>query len=333
MQPLPYGIIGVGHLGEIHARIASGMEGIDLVGVHDTDPERCSTVAAKYRTRAFSDLDDLLSRVRAVSVVVPTEHHGRVAARALEHGCDLFIEKPITATPAEGRQLIELAGKKGRKVQVGHIERFNPAYLALKDYRLEPLFAECHRLSRFRPRGTDVSVILDLMIHDLDIILSLMRHPLESIHACGVAVVSDAEDIANVRLAFANGSVANLTSSRISTKDMRKMRLFQSNAYISIDFLEKKSELFYLQGQASFQPPTALNVSSIGVGDNTRDIMFARPAVPEVNSLQHELELFVRAVRQDEPVQVPGEDGLRALEVASVILDQIKHPQTRPHCE
>jgi predicted dehydrogenase len=332
MQPLPYGIIGVGHLGEIHARIASQMEEIDLVGVHDTDAGRCSSVAEKYGTRAFADLDQLLSRVRAVSVVVPTEHHGTVAARALEHGLDLFIEKPIAGTPEEGRRIIELARSKGCKLQIGHIERFNPAYLALKDYRLDPLFAECHRLSQFNPRGTDVSVILDLMIHDLDIILSLMRHPLESIHACGVAVVSDAEDIANVRLAFANGSVANLTSSRISTKDMRKMRLFQSNAYISIDFLEKRSELFYLQGQSSFQPPSALSVSSIGVGDSARDVMFARPPVPSVNSLQHELELFSRAVRMDEPVEVPGEDGLRALEVASVILDQIKHPQSTPQC-
>jgi len=323
MSALTYGIIGVGHLGAIHAKVARQMTSLDLVGVYDTDPTRGQKVADQVQVPFFTTMEELLDRVDAVSIVVPTVHHFEVAKKALEHDCHIFLEKPITATVDEARQIVEMAKEAGKKLQVGHIERFNPAVLALKEYTFEPMFIESHRLSPFNPRGTDVSVILDLMIHDLDIILSLVNRPLVAIDASGVAVVSDSEDIANVRLTFDNGAVANITTSRISVKAMRKMRIFQKNMYISIDFLQKQSEIFQLAGEEGSRGK-GLPVATLGEGERARQVLYERPEVPEVNSMEFELDQFANAIDKGEHTPVTGEDGLRALDVASTILRKIQ---------
>ncbi|WP_462323475.1 Gfo/Idh/MocA family protein [Desulfoplanes sp.] len=326
MSALAYGIIGVGHLGAIHAKVAEQMASIDLVGIYDTDVSRARKIAEQTGVECFGTLEELLDGVDAVSIVVPTVHHFEVAKKALEHDCHIFLEKPITATVDEARKIVELAKRAGKKLQVGHIERFNPAVLALKEYTFEPMFIESHRLSPFNPRGTDVSVILDLMIHDLDIILALVNRPLTSIDASGVAVVSDSEDIANVRLTFDNGAVANITTSRISVKAMRKMRIFQKNMYISIDFLQKQSEIFQLSKRDHPQGK-GLPVATIGEGERAKQVLYERPDVPEVNSMEMELDEFAQAIDKGEHTPVTGEDGLRALDVAATILRKIQHPE------
>ena len=327
MDRLRLGVIGVGHLGAFHAKLAAQIENLELVGVYDLDARRCREVAGTHGVKPFDSLEELLDVVQAVSVVVPTEAHFQTAWRALEKGCHVFIEKPITSNASEGRRLVDLASSKSRIIQVGHIERFNPAYLALSGFGLSPMFIESHRLSTFNPRGNDVSVILDLMIHDIDIILALIPAEVQSIQACGVEVVSESEDIANVRLSFANGAVANLTASRISAKDMRKMRLFQKNTYLSIDFLAKRSEIISLSD--SDQPnlsADAFSLGTIGTGDKQRSVIFQSPSVPEVNPLQHELQSFAEAVVSGHEPLVSGEDGLRALEIAEIIMQQIARP-------
>src|SRR6056297_766044 len=329
MKRTSLGIIGVGHLGEIHTKIAAQSQQIDLIGIYDIDQERGQIVAEKYKTHLFPDLETLLKKVEAVSIVVPTENHYKTARTSLEHGCHLFIEKPITAKTQEAKSLIKMAKENQLKLQVGHIERFNPAFLSLQGYSLQPLFIESHRLSQFNPRGTDVSVILDLMIHDIDIVLNLIQSPLESIQACGVSVVSNSEDIANVRLSFANQAVANLTTSRISAKSMRKIRLFQRHAYVTIDFLQRESEIMTLQNESdwSFENTQRIQMSTIGVGEYQKNLIQEKPHHKDINSLQTELEGFVQAIENNSPVMVSGEEGLRALEVALIILDQIKRPQ------
>ena len=329
MNKLALGIIGVGHLGSIHARLAAGSEAIDLVGVHDLDGDRAAGVAAECGCAYFEDLPELLEQAHAVCVVVPTSEHYAVAVQAMDCGCHLFLEKPMAATVEEARLIVEKARQKNLKVQVGHIERFNPAMLAIRGYKLNPMFVEVHRLSRFSPRGCDVSVVLDLMIHDLDLILYMVNSRVTHVDACGVGVVSDSEDIASVRLKFASGCVANLTSSRISLNPMRRMRLFQKNQYIVLDFLEKKAEIFKLRNadENISSKDISMAVGQIGTGENLRDIIYERPAVPEVNSLQLELEEFARAVTMNLEPKVTGEQGLMALETASSILEQISRPK------
>jgi predicted dehydrogenase len=326
MEQIKLGIVGVGHLGSVHARLASSIPAIDLVGVYDIDQSRCLDVASSCSSRAFDALPELLREADAVCIVAPTEHHFQLGREALQAGCHLFIEKPITSRTDQARELLELADRAGKIIQVGHIERFNPAFRGLRGQTIAPLFIETHRLSTFNPRGTDVSVILDLMIHDLDIILSLMKHTVSSIHACGVRVVSEAEDIANVRLEFENQAVANLTASRISTKDMRKMRIFQTNAYISVDFLNKKTEIFSLEDAPGIHPQNPIPIGDIGAGDRARKVLMHQPPFEEINALETELQEFAHAVATGAPPPVSGQEGLRALEVAEIILSQIKRP-------
>lgn len=322
MQKLPIGIVGVGHLGSLHAKMLASSKSVELVGIVDTNAARAESVAREFNTRVFATVADLLPCVKAVSVATPTSTHSEIASQAIERGVHVFIEKPITRTVAEAELLVKLAREKHVLLQVGHIERFNPALLALEHYRLDPMFVESHRLSPFNLRGTDVAVVLDLMIHDIDIILSLVNSPVERIEANGVAVVSDTIDIANARLQFANGCVANVTASRISQKKMRKMRLFQRDAYLSIDFLKGTTEVFRLVdgGDAT----ATMLLGQIGSGKVKRTIVYEQPEVKDVNALQYELELFVDAVQNGKQPVVSGEDGMRALGVAHEILEKIK---------
>lgn len=320
---LPVGVIGLGHLGSLHAKMLAQAEGAQLVGVFDVNAERCAEVAASHGTRACASVEELLAAVEAVSIATPTSNHYDTARMAIEAGKHVFLEKPITETVEQARALNALAAERGVSVQVGHIERFNPAIVALDALDIAPLFVESHRLAQFNPRGTDVAVVLDLMIHDIDIILSLVRSEVVSIDASGLAVVSDTADIANARLKFANGCVANITASRISQNRMRKMRLFQRNAYISIDFLQGQSEVFRLVDADADVTPTYM-LGMIEQGKVKRNIVFEQPPVPtDHNPLKYELQLFVNAVRNGTRPIVDGIAAQHALEVAEEIVRRI----------
>lgn len=316
------GIVGVGHLGEIHLKQLLTIPNAQLIGFYDTNPARAQVIEQTYKIKSFPNLEALLEEIEALDIVTPTQTHFSIASQAIRAGKHVFIEKPLAATVQEGNQLKELAQEARVKVQVGHVERFNPAFLALKDFPLQPYFIEVHRLAQWNPRGTDVAVILDLMIHDLDIILSLVRSKPALIRANGVAVVTDTPDIANARIEFQNGCVANLTASRISMKKMRKMRLFQPNTYISIDFLNKKTEIY----QISDTPP-APNSPAIEIQANhtTKYLLSQQPPIPEVNSIQLELEAFIRAIEEDTEPPVTISDGYDALKLAHEILEHIHH--------
>ncbi|HOJ05253.1 MAG TPA: Gfo/Idh/MocA family oxidoreductase [Bacteroidota bacterium] len=320
---LPVGVIGLGHLGSLHAKMLAQAEGAQLVGVFDVNAERCAEVAASHGTHACASVEELLAAVEAVSIATPTSNHYDTARMAIEAGKHVFLEKPITETVEQARALNGLAAERGVSVQVGHIERFNPAIVALDALEIAPLFVESHRLAQFNPRGTDVAVVLDLMIHDIDIILSLVRSEVVSIDASGLAVVSDTADIANARLKFANGCVANITASRISQNRMRKMRLFQRNAYISIDFLQGQSEVFRLVDADADVTPTYM-LGMIEQGKVKRNIVFEQPPVPtDHNPLKYELQLFVNAVRNGTRPIVDGIAAQHALEVAEEIVRRI----------
>ncbi len=323
MDKVRVGVIGLGHLGSLHAKMFRDIPSAQLAGVTDIDRARTQSIAGELGVPAIASADELLSSVDAVSIATPTSSHHRVAEEALKRGIHVFIEKPITTTIDEARSLIAAAKKGGLLVQVGHIERFNPALLALEKYDLKPMFIESHRLAQFNPRGTDVAVVLDLMIHDIDIILSLVRSPVKSIEANGVAVVSESIDIANARLQFENGCVANVTASRISQKKMRKIRMFQPDAYISVDFLDGVAEVFRLVDEGDPSAKATMMLGAIEKGSVKRNIVYEQPEIREVNPLKYELEQFVDAVRTNRPPLVTGEDGLRALEIAHDIMERI----------
>jgi predicted dehydrogenase len=329
MQKLNVGVIGVGHLGSLHAKMYSQLVNANLVGLFDVDTVKARKIGAELGTKAFPTIDELVAAVDAVSIVTTTMAHHDAAAKALESGVHTFIEKPITETIEQAKSLVALAETKHLKIQVGHIERFNPAILALETYNLKPLFIESHRLAQFNPRGSDVAVVLDLMIHDIDLILSLVKSPVARIDANGVAVVSDSADIANARIQFQNGCVANVTASRISQQKMRKMRLFQQDAYISIDFAQGISEVFRLIDEGDTNAKPTMLLGKIDQGTKKRDIIYEQPEVKEVNALKYELELFVRAILNDTDPPVDGKDGMQALEVAREIMDRIDTQKVR----
>jgi predicted dehydrogenase len=324
-QQLRIGVVGVGHLGSLHAKMYSEISAAAFVGAFDTDKAKCDEVVSHYPgARSFSSLDELLANVDAVSVATVTSRHFEVAQRALNAGVHVLIEKPITQTVSEADELIALANAKRCIIQVGHIERFNPAILALESYDLRPMFIESHRLAQFNPRGTDVAVVLDLMIHDIDVILSLVRSPVSRIDANGVAVVSESVDIANARLQFENGCVANVTASRISQNKMRKMRMFQHNGYISIDFLQGLAEVFRLVDDGAATGQTTMLLGQIGEGKKRRNIVYEQPEVKDVNALKYELESFVTSVLEKKQPAVSGIDGRLALDVAQRIMNSIQ---------
>lgn len=327
MEKIKVGVIGVGHLGRHHARVYSQIPEAHLVGVHDTDLEKAKNIAKELDTGYFENLSDLLEEIDAVSLVVPTIFHYSLACEILSKGKNLLVEKPITETIKQADKLTSLAKASNLILQVGHIERFNPAFKAIENLKLEPKFIESHRLAQFDPRGTDVAVILDLMIHDLDIILSLVKSEVKRIDAAGVAVISDSEDIANARLTFENGCVANVTASRISARPLRKMRLFQKNSYISLDFLEKSVEIYKLV-DADFVPKEEREkktvVGNIPIGEVGKTIIYERPEIKSEDMLTSEIESFLDAVRNRSNPKVSGEDGKRALEVALEIVNKAK---------
>ncbi len=318
------GVIGIGHLGSIHASFISSLQGAAPAGIYDLDHARAHEIGARHNLAVFDSLDALLDASDAVVIATPTHSHFEIAVTALEKGKHVFVEKPVTEHVEEARSLRDIAGKRNLKIQVGHIERFNPAIVALEKFALAPRFIESHRLAQFKPRGTDVAVVLDLMIHDLDIILSLVRSPVTNIAANGVAVVTRHPDIANARIEFENGCVANVTASRISQRPMRKMRLFQQDAYLSIDFASGVTEVFRIVEPHTDAPGSTVLLGQIERGDVRRNIVYEQPEVPELNPLQYEQQLFIRAIERDTPPIVGIHDAIQALEVAEEILHRIQ---------
>ncbi len=318
---LKIGVFGTGHLGKFHLNNWKDIPGIELVGFYDPDDTVAKEVSEKYNLERFTNEDELIDACDAVDIVTPTQYHFTICEKAIKRSKHVFVEKPMVSTMEEAKTLVKLVQESKIKFQVGHVERFNPAFLAAKNLQLNPMFIEVHRLAQFNPRGTEVSVILDLMIHDIDVVLSLVKSDVKSISASGVAVMTDTPDIANVRIEFNNGCVANLTSSRISMKKMRKVRLFQKDAYIGIDFLEKKTEIIKLKSE------TDENVFAFDIETphGTKTIAIANPEVPEVNAIKKELEEFVAAIKNDTQTIVNEIDGFRALEVAHHILQKINY--------
>ncbi|MFL5808018.1 MAG: Gfo/Idh/MocA family protein [Flavisolibacter sp.] len=318
---LKIGVFGTGHLGKFHLNNWKEIPGIELVGFFDPDDKIAADIVSKYGLKRFTSQEDLLDACDAIDVVTPTQFHFQICERAIRKGKHVFVEKPMANNMREAKELVKLVKESKIKFQVGHVERFNPAFLAAKTLNLNPMFIEVHRLAQFNPRGTEVSVILDLMIHDIDVILSLVKSDVKAISASGVAVMTDTPDIANVRIEFNNGCVANLTSSRISMKKMRKIRLFQKDAYIGIDFLEKKTEVIKLK-QPGDENVFAFDIETPG---GTKTIAIASPPVPEVNAIKKELEEFVAAIGNNKQPIVNEIDGYRAMEVAHQILQKINH--------
>lgn len=320
---LKVAVFGVGHLGKFHLNNWKEMGDVNMVGFFDPDEKNALSVQEKYQLKRFTDPSALMDECDAVDIVAPTIFHYPLCEMALKKGKHVFVEKPLANTMEEARELVKLAKESNVKFQVGHVERFNPAFLALKNHALNPMFIEVHRLAQFNPRGTDVSVILDLMIHDIDIILHLVKSNVSYISANGVAVMSDTPDIANVRIEFDNGCVANLTSSRISLKKMRKTRLFQKDAYIGIDFLEKKAEVIQIN------TPGDKNVFTFDIETNngTKTIAIANPVVEDGNAILMELAAFKNAIIHNTDTPVTIIDGFRAMDVAHQILDKINHSQ------
>lgn len=319
---LTIGVIGAGHLGKIHIRLLKQIEGIQLMGFYDHNPDHASAVAREFGIPSYSSVDDLLDVCEAVDIVTPTISHYDYAVSALRRSRHIFIEKPVTQSVPEAKKLLSLVAEAGVKAQVGHVERFNPAFLAASPYLNKPMFIESHRLAEFNPRGTDVSVVLDLMIHDIDIVLSVVKSTVKKISASGVAVVSDTPDIANARIEFDNGCVANLTASRISLKKMRKSRFFQRDAYISVDFLEKSTEVVRLKTLSGEAGPLDITID-LGPEKGTKVIYFDQPGISETNAIQLELQLFAEAIREDKPTPVPIEQGYQALHVAHQIMEKL----------
>ncbi|MDD2963765.1 MAG: Gfo/Idh/MocA family oxidoreductase [Bacteroidales bacterium] len=320
---LKIGVLGAGHLGKIHLRCLAAIENYHLIGFHDPDPAIAETVAAEFGLKAFDSLHQLIEAVDVVDIVTPTVAHFGCAAEALKMSKHVFIEKPIVTTPSEALDLMKIAAEAGVKVQVGHVERFNPAFMAARQHLNQPMFIETHRLAMFNPRGTDVPVILDLMIHDIDIVLSVVKSPVKRISASGVAIVSDTPDIANARLEFDNGCVANLTASRLSLKNMRKSRFFQRDAYISVDFLSKEFEIVRIADSDPSNPNPLAMTLDLGSDKGVKEIQFEKPEVTPINAIQTELAEFALSIINDTPPPVTIDDGYLALEVAHRIINKL----------
>lgn len=318
---LKIGVFGTGHLGKFHLNNWKEITGVELVGFYDPNNQIAAEVTSQYGIPRFEDPVALLQAIDAADIVAPTNFHFELCQLAIRNGKHVFVEKPLANTMEEARELVKLVKESNIKMQVGHVERFNPAYLATSTLDLNPMFIEVHRLAQFNPRGTEVSVILDLMIHDIDIILHMVKSEVKNISSSGVAVMTDTPDIANVRIEFNNGCVANLTSSRISMKKMRKMRLFQKDAYVGIDFLNKKTEVIRLKGDKDEN----VFEFDIETPKGKKTVAVANPSVPEVNAIKKELEEFRDAILANSRTVVSEVDGFRAMEVAHQILHKIRY--------
>jgi len=326
---LKIGVIGAGHLGKIHIKQIKEIPAFQLIGFFDSDATVCQSVSAELQVKAFSSMEELIKAVDVVDIVVPTIYHFECAMAAIKQSKHVFIEKPLAGTVAEAKSLVALANEANVKAQVGHVERFNPAFLAVSDKCDHPMFIEAHRLAQFNPRGTDVSVVLDLMIHDIDIILSVVKSDVKRVSASGVAIVSETPDIANARIEFDNGCVANLTASRISLKNMRKIRMFQKDAYISVDMLAHKTEVVKIKDVANDAPldPFSMTIE-VGKDKKKKQIYLEQPAIHANNAIRMELSTFADSIVNNLPTRVTIEDGAKALEVAYKVIEKINFLQT-----
>ncbi|MDX2001616.1 MAG: Gfo/Idh/MocA family oxidoreductase [Chitinophagales bacterium] len=320
---LKIGVLGAGHLGKIHLKLLKELPQYEVVGFYDPNDEQAAKAQAETGLHRWADIEKLVNAVDVVDIVATTTAHYECAALALKKSKHIFIEKPLTNTMEEANSLLSLAHEASVKVMVGHVERFNPAFLAIADRPLKPMFIEVHRLAQFNPRGTDVSVVLDLMIHDLDIVLSLVKANVRRISASGVAVVSKEPDIANARIEFDNGCVANLTASRISMKQMRKVRLFQQDTYISVDLLDKKTEIVSLRKRDEDDDSMAFEIET-GTDGEKKIITFESPKILEGNAIKMELESFYDSIVNETEPRVTLMDGYNALHVAHQILEKIE---------
>ena len=318
---LKAGLVGAGHLGKIHLRLLNQSEKYELVGFHDADTENGKKIEAEFGYKYFARFEELLQEIDMLDIVTPTLYHYDYAMKAIENHKHFFIEKPVTQTLKQAEEILYKCREYGIKAQVGHVERYNPAFIGSRDYIQDPMFIEIHRLAEFNPRGTDVSVVLDLMIHDLDILLSIVKSKVKNIHASGVAVVSKSPDICNARIEFENGCVANLTTSRISMKSMRKSRFFQKDAYISVDFLEKKAEVIRMKEAP--EHPTDFDMIIENAEGEKNQIIFEYPNIQANNAILDELESFADAITENKNVEVSLEDGTEALKVALEIVKLI----------
>ena len=317
---LKVGVFGTGHLGKFHLNNWKLIREAEIVGFYDPNDQTAAAVAEKYQIPRFLDPEKLLDLCDAADIIAPTPFHFSLCEMAIKKGKHVFVEKPLANDMEEAKILLKLVKESNVKLQVGHVERFNPAFLALEGVALHPMFIEVHRLAEFNPRGTEVSVILDLMIHDIDIILHIVKSEVKNMYSSGVAVMTDTPDIANVRIEFNNGCVANLTSSRISLKKMRKLRIFQKDAYIGVDFLAKKTEIISLNTGDSTDG-FSFDIETL---NGTKSILVRNPEPPDVNAILMELEKFTESILQNKPTRVSELDGYRAMDIAHQILQKIK---------
>ncbi|MCB0689323.1 MAG: Gfo/Idh/MocA family oxidoreductase [Saprospiraceae bacterium] len=324
MKRVKIGVAGVGHLGKIHVKCIKEVPELELVGFYDPDSSRAQAVSSELQVPSFTNLDELIDSVDALDIVTPTLSHHLMAAKAMGRGKHVFIEKPVTATVQEGEDLLKTQREMGVIAQVGHVERFNPAMLAIQQLKINPKFIEVHRLANFNPRGTDVSVVLDLMIHDLDIILKLVPSRVKRIFANGVCLVSRTPDIGNARIEWENGCVANVTASRMSFKNMRKMRIFQPDAYIGLDFLERTAQIIRMEEGPLSEPATDINTFELETADGIKTVRIEMPETQPVNAIQMELECFARSILENQTPEVGIEAALDALRLAFNISEEIQ---------
>ncbi|MBX2908246.1 MAG: Gfo/Idh/MocA family oxidoreductase [Chitinophagales bacterium] len=319
-KKIKIGLLGVGHLGKIHAKLLKEISGFELVGFFDPDNAAAAS-AENLALKRFENLDALLAESAAIDIVCNTSAHFEMAVKAAKQGKHFFVEKPVTKTVEEAKKLLKIVEEAGVKAMVGHVERFNPALLSLDSSKIKPVFIEVHRLAQFNPRGTDVSVIHDLMIHDLDIILSLVKSKVYRVYASGVAIVSASPDIANARIEFENGCVANVTASRISMKNMRKMRIFQKNAYLGVDFLKGNTDVLKMHQR---KPSSDIPAFEIDLAEGKKFISMQSFTKQDVNAIKLELEFFHKSITQNKPSPISIEDGYRALQLAQQVANAVE---------
>lgn len=313
------GLAGAGHLGKIHLKCLLNTK-FEFAGFYDPDPTVSKMIVETYSVKSFDSLSDLIDASDCIDIVSPTVHHYEIAKTCISRGKHVFIEKPLTESTKQAEELVKLSIENGVKVQVGHVERYNPAIRSLKNINFKPKFIEGHRLAMFNPRGTDVSVVLDLMIHDIDIVLSMVKDNIKDVRANGVSIVSSTPDICNARIEFEGGAVANLTASRISMKNMRKIRIFQEDAYISLDFLDKEAQVIKIENNIEGDNFSGMTIHT---NDGLKRIIIETPSIMQNNAIEDELNDFYESVVNDAPLIVTIEDGYRALHLAHIIQDKI----------